>query len=52
MTPSYSDEPTIEDLRQDINQIETKLDTVINELAKITELIVDLQKDVYALSKD
>ena len=49
--PSDEDEPD-ENLREELAQIDSKLDTVISELAKVTALIVELQQDVYALSKE
>jgi len=48
---SGDDEPD-ENLREELNQINTKLDSLIEKLAKVTALIVELQQDVYALSKE
>jgi ABC-type phosphate transport system auxiliary subunit len=49
---SSDDDPSDENLKEELDQINTKLDSVVEELAKITALIVDLQGDVLALLKE
>jgi hypothetical protein len=41
-----------ENLKEELNQINSKLNSVVEELAKITALIMELQQDVHALSKE
>lgn len=52
MPNSFSEENPNENLREELDQLNTKLDAVMSELAKITTLVEALRQDVYALSKE
>jgi hypothetical protein len=52
MATNYSEEPTNEELKQAIDQIDTKLDALTLAVEKVTALLEELQRDVYALSKE